>query len=273
MSWAIHLYGAWVFGGTSAWMGQAVTGAPVASLAAIHRDIRIRLDVSQILLSMAAVHDCRRRSRPYLGTIYRRLLLLIVWVTVVALVCAAVSSRVLRYMLPAYPAFSILAAIGLVSVVPVGYIRNGIRVLTPLLAAAVIGIAVFPPEVHHAAEIRPVAVAAASVTPPNGRIVFYDAGAPRYDETNQILWYSGRNVLMMFSPDELGQAIRERPTLVFVVDRDTYRKYFDAGIAHAIIAQSGRLICVRLAPSENATAFQRRIAPVLRAFRPQLAIR
>jgi 4-amino-4-deoxy-L-arabinose transferase-like glycosyltransferase len=243
---AIHLYGAWVFAGTSVWMDQAVAGA----LSPAWRRYTGIFEYAWMLaksywpwlpFTIAGTAALMRRRDP-------RLLLLIVWPAVVALVCAAVSSRVLRYMLPAYPAFSILAAIGLVRVVPLGYIRSGLRVLTPLLATAVIAIAVFPPEVHHAAEIRPVAVAAASVTPPNGRIVFYDAGPPRYDETNQILWYSGRNVLMMFSPDELGQAMRERPTLVFVVDSDTYRKYFDSRTADVIVAQSGHLMCVRLAP-------------------------
>ena len=173
---AIHLYGAWVFGGTSAWMDQEVTGA----LSPAWRRYTGIFEYAWMLAKSywpwlpftiaGAAAVIRRRDR--------RLLLLIVWAAVVAVMCASVRSRVLRYMLPAYPAFSILAAIGLVRVVPLGYVRNGIRVLTPLLAVAVIGIAVFPPEAHHAAEIRsPVAVAAASVTPPNGRIVFYDSRA------------------------------------------------------------------------------------------------
>ncbi len=61
----------------------------------------------------------------------RKLRILILWVAVVYVLCAITKSRVLRYMLPAYPAFAILSAIGLLWLLPERYVRNGLRVLTP----------------------------------------------------------------------------------------------------------------------------------------------
>ena len=65
----------------------------------------------------------------------RKLRILILWVAVVYVLCAITKSRVLRYMLPAYPAFAILSAIGLLWMLPERTVRNGLRVLTPPLGA------------------------------------------------------------------------------------------------------------------------------------------
>ncbi len=122
----------------------------------------------------------------------RRLRFLVLWVAVVYVLCAITKSRVLRYMLPAYPAFAVLAAIGLLWLVPERYVRNGLRVLTPVLAILVMFIAIRPPVNWHAAETRPIALASTRATGPNERITFYDDGAPRFDEMNQLLWYGDR---------------------------------------------------------------------------------
>ena len=69
----------------------------------------------------------------------RKLRILMPWVAVVYVLCAITKSRVLRYMLPAYPAFAILSAIGLLWMLPERKVRKGLRVLTPLLAIVVLG--------------------------------------------------------------------------------------------------------------------------------------
>jgi 4-amino-4-deoxy-L-arabinose transferase-like glycosyltransferase len=118
----------------------------------------------------------------------RRLWLLNIWTVVVFEMCSAARSRVLRYMLPAYPAFALLSALGHLKLVPARYLRNGLRIVTPVLGAIVLAIAWFPPTHWHATEIRPIALAATAATPANDRVVFYDAGQPRFDETNQLQW-------------------------------------------------------------------------------------
>jgi len=178
----------------------------------------------------------------------RRLFVLLIWFVVVLAMCAAAKSRVLRYMLPAYPALSILTAIGLVALIPVRFIQKGLFFATPVLALAVLAIAIFPPVTHHVPEIQPIAVAATGVTPSGERVAFYDQGAPLYDEVNQMLWYGGREISLLLSPMELEQALEARKTRVFVIDTGTYATRFNSRIEHEVIAKAGHLMCVRLNP-------------------------
>ncbi len=177
----------------------------------------------------------------------RRLWLLIAWVAVVVALCAAARSRVLRYMLPAYPAFAILAALGLRQFVPERYLRTGLRVATPVMALAVVAVAAFPRTHFEAAEIRPIAKAATGATAPGERVAFYDAGQPRFDEDNQLQWYGDRFLIRLFSHAELMEALRGSRARVFVLDKDSYRAYVAEQMSHHVLAESGHLICIRLA--------------------------
>jgi 4-amino-4-deoxy-L-arabinose transferase-like glycosyltransferase len=183
----------------------------------------------------------------------RKLRLLVLWIAVVYFLCAITKSRVLRYMLPAYPAFSILAAIGLLWMLPERHVRNGLRVLTPVLAVLVAVIAIRPPVNWHAAETRPIALASTQATAPNELITFYDDGAPRYDELNQLLWYGDRYFVPVLEPGKLPAALQRPRTRVFIVDANAFRADVDARIPNQIIARAGHLICFRLVrPQESA---------------------
>jgi 4-amino-4-deoxy-L-arabinose transferase-like glycosyltransferase len=178
----------------------------------------------------------------------RRLFVLLIWFVVVLAMCAAAKSRVLRYMLPAYPALSILTAVGLVTLIPLRIIQKGLMFAMPVLAVAVLAIAIFPPVTYHVPEIQPIAAAATAATPAGERVAFYDQGAPLYDEVNQMLWYGGREIYLLLSPMELEQALQARQTRVFVIDDGTYRARFSARIVHEVVAKAGHLLCVRLSP-------------------------
>jgi len=178
----------------------------------------------------------------------RRLYVVLVWFVVVLAMCAAAKSRVLRYMLPAYPALSILTAVGLVTLIPVRFIQKGLLYVTPVLAVAVLAIAIVPPVNYHVPEIHPIAVAATAAAPAGEHVAFYDQGAPLYDEVNQMLWYGGREISLLLSPAELEQALQARQTRVFVIDEGTYQTRFASRIAHEVVAKAGHLLCVRLSP-------------------------
>jgi len=176
----------------------------------------------------------------------RRLWLLVVWVAVIFALCAAARSRVLRYMLPAYPAFAILAAIGLDKFVPRRYLSAGLRVLTPLLALAVAAVAAFPRTHLEAREIRPIAKAATAATVPGERVGFYDDGQPRFDEDNQLQWYGDRFLIRLFARDQLLAALHSGRARVFVLDQKAYQAYVAPQIPHQVLAESGHLVCIRL---------------------------
>jgi 4-amino-4-deoxy-L-arabinose transferase-like glycosyltransferase len=176
----------------------------------------------------------------------RKLSVLVIWIAVVFLLCAMARSRVLRYMLPAYPAFAVLAAIGLSRFVKDYYLRAGMRILTPIFAVIAVYVALFPQAHWHAAEIRPIATAETAATPAGQRFVFYDKGDPRYDETNQLQWYGGRNLTLLLTIDDLKSELKKPETKIVVVDRATFDTYIAPQIPHKIIAESGHLICFQL---------------------------
>ncbi len=183
----------------------------------------------------------------------RKLSILILWIAVVYALCAITKSRVLRYMLPAYPAFAILSAIGSLWLIPERYVRNGLRILTPLLAVLVIVVAIRPPVNWHAAETRPIALASTRATAPNELITFYDDGAPRFDEMNQFLWYGDRYFVPVLEPGKLPEALHRPRTRVFIVDANAFRAEVDGHVPYEIIAQVGHLVCLRLLkPQESA---------------------
>jgi hypothetical protein len=188
----------------------------------------------------------------------RKTRILILWIAVVYALCAITKSRVLRYMLPAYPAFAILSAIGLLWWLPERYLRNGLRVLTPLLAAGVLAIAIWPPVNMHAAETRPIALASTRATAPNEMITFYDDGAPRFDELNQFLWYGDRYFVAILEPGKLLEALKNPRTRVFIVDANAFHADVEGRVPNEIVARAGHLVCFRLLkPQESAQAASR----------------
>lgn len=179
----------------------------------------------------------RERRRP--------LFLLLGWVGIVLLLCAAARSRVLRYMLPAYPAFSILAAVAILRWIPRRAIERAMNWIPVLALAAAILIAIFFRANFHATEIRAIAAAQDRVLPPRTLIGFYDKGDPRVDEANQLEWYGNDIPVEPYTPAQFAKALASGSVRVFLVDRATYESRFRA-LPHQVIAQSGHLVTVRL---------------------------
>jgi 4-amino-4-deoxy-L-arabinose transferase-like glycosyltransferase len=176
----------------------------------------------------------------------RRLWLLLFWPALVFALCAVATSRVLRYLLPAYPAFAILAAIGIRKLVAPRYLRLGLRIAAPVAALGVLAVAAFPRTHLEAAEIRPIARAATAATSAGERVGFYDEGQPRYDEMNQMQWYGDRFLTPVFQRDDLLQALRAAQPRVFVLDQQSYHAYVTPLIRHQVLSEQGRLVCIRL---------------------------
>jgi 4-amino-4-deoxy-L-arabinose transferase-like glycosyltransferase len=240
----IYRYGAEFFVRNSMYMNQEVTGALSPSWRRYTGAIEYIWMVSKSywpwLPAMIAgmVLVIRKKDR--------KLRILILWVAVVYVLCAITKSRVLRYMLPAYPAFAILSAVGLLWLLPERYVRNGLRVLTPLLAIVVLGVAIRPPVNIHAVDTRPIALASTGATAPGELITFYDDGAPRFDEMNEMLWYGDRYFVAVLESGQLREALKSPKTRVFIMDVPTFQSQVESRIPNQIIARAGRLICFRL---------------------------
>jgi hypothetical protein len=186
---------------------------------------------------MVAIGRERRRS----------LWVLLGWAGTVFLLCAAARSRVLRYMLPVYPAFAILAAIGLLKWIPRRLIERAMDWLPPLAVVAATAIVLLLPPIPHANEIRAIAEAQSRALPPGEPIGFYDKGDPRYDETNQLEWYGNDVPIEPYTAASFEDALRSGSIRVFILDRATYERRIRR-LPHEVIAEAGHLISVRLKP-------------------------
>lgn len=179
----------------------------------------------------------RERRRP--------LFVLLSWAGTVLLLCAAARSRVLRYMLPAYPAFSILAAVALIRWIPRQTIDRAMNWIPGLALAAAVLIAIFVPATFHATEIRAIAEAQDRALPAGTTIGLYDKGDPRVDEANQLEWYGNDVPLEPYTPAQFDKALGSGSARVLLVDRGTYENRLRA-LPHNVIAQSGHLVTIRV---------------------------
>jgi hypothetical protein len=137
-----------------------------------------------------------------------------------------------------------------------------LRILTPVLAVGVVVIAIRPPVNLHAVDTRAIALASTAATAPNELITFYDDGAPRFDEMNELLWYGDRYFVAVLEPGKLPEALQRPKTRVFIMDVNTFRAQVDSQIPNEIIAHSGHLVCFRLlAPSLNGDGDRRALLP------------
>ena len=177
----------------------------------------------------------------------RRLFLLLGWAGTVFLLCAAAKSRVLRYMLPAYPAFAILAAIGIMRWTPRRIVERAMNWIPALAVVAAISIVIFFPPAYHATEIREIAAVQDRTLPAGERVGFYDKGDPRYDETNELEWYSNDVPVILITPAEFEAAFRAGDLRAYVIDDATYRERFQS-LPYDVLARSGHLVSVRLKP-------------------------
>ena len=190
-----------------------------------------------MLAGIAVIGRERRRS----------LYLLLGWAGTVLLLCAAARSRVLRYMLPAYPAFGILAAIGLLKSIPRRIVERAMDWIPALAVVAAASIVLLLPPSRHAGEIRSIAEAQSRVLPPGTLVGFYDKGEPRNDETNQLEWYGDDVPIEPYTAAGFEEALQTGSIRVFVLDKATYEERIQR-LPHVVIAQAGNLISVRLKP-------------------------
>lgn len=186
-----------------------------------------------------AVVIIRERRRPQY--------LLLFWIGGVFLLCAAARSRVLRYMLPAYPALAILSAVGIMRWTPRRVVDRIISWAAPGAVVAAVSLVLLIPPVWHATEIRTIARAEDRVLRPGEYVGFYDKGDPRYDETNQLEWYSDAIPVILPARIDLDNELRTGKLRAYVIDRATYSERFES-MPHDVIAESGHLIGVLLKP-------------------------
>jgi 4-amino-4-deoxy-L-arabinose transferase-like glycosyltransferase len=151
--------------------------------------------------------------------------LLATWVFTVIVLLSAADAKMLRYIMPVFPAFALLSAIPISRwimrirhspYVPAGYF---------ILCILVVGIAVFDRPYPRADEFRRIGSAVEAQTRRNERMLLYTFGELRHDFRNQFLWYSNRYCDHLHDPEALRRELGGGQSRFFVMDRSSYERF------------------------------------------------
>jgi 4-amino-4-deoxy-L-arabinose transferase-like glycosyltransferase len=148
--------------------------------------------------------------------------LLVIWILGIIGPLSLAESKILRYIMPAFPAFALLAA------VPISEWMTGVRrrrylaVGYVVLCLSIVGIVVFTHPYPRAEEMRRIGSEVEVRTTVGERIIFYTGGEARHDYRNQFLWYTGRFCDYVLDTSELRKHLESEEKRFFVVDRLSY---------------------------------------------------
>jgi 4-amino-4-deoxy-L-arabinose transferase-like glycosyltransferase len=176
--------------------------------------------------------------------------LLIAWVLVVIVPFSLVHTRYPRYILPAFPAFSILSAMALDRWLPE---RRRALFFKGACAAGCLAVFLtiaFPPK-QRAADILTLAPVADASSLPGERILFYTYEDRRDDFEWQYLWYGHRYTELAPTLKALALRLTQEKRATGIVDTSSYQQLLELlppEISQQIrpVARSKNLVCFRL---------------------------
>lgn len=153
--------------------------------------------------------------------------LLLVWVLAVIVPFSLIHYKWLRYILPVFPAFSILAAVPICrwlewqrkQVFPSFHLKA----LYVLLGLLMIGMAINPKYRDRPEELRRLAPIAESVTSPEHRILLYTERAPRDAHLYQLIWYADRHCELLNESKEAFSRLKKQSKTAVIMDKEAFR--------------------------------------------------
>lgn len=175
---------------------------------------------------------------------------LIAWVLLVLVPFSLVHTRYPRYIMAAFPAFSILSAMALDRWLPEG--RRDLFFKGACIAGclAVLLTIAFPPK-QRAADILSLAPVADSNSQPGDRILFYTFEPRRDDFEWQYLWYGHRYTELAPTLAALALRLTQENSATGMIDKASYDQLLtqlprEKSQKMRILARSENLICFRL---------------------------
>lgn len=181
--------------------------------------------------------------------------LLLLWVLGVIVPFSLIQNRWLRYLLPAFPALSILAAVALNRLLaalskPV-FFKYAYVVLIGL--AAVIALA--PKYRTRPEEMRRLAPLAETLAPADARILLYTFGERRMDYLSQVVWYANRECEHLTELDDLAQRFKQTDRATVIIDKTAFARLPKAITGEArVLAESENFVCVGKMETQTAAS-------------------
>lgn len=174
--------------------------------------------------------------------------LLLVWVLAVVVPFSLIHYKWLRYILPVFPAFSILAAIPICrwlewrpkDVFPSVHLKA----LYVLLGLLMIAMAINPKYRDRPEELRRLAPIAESVTSPGQRILLYTERAPKDAHLYQLIWYADRHCELLNESREAFVRLEKQPKAAVIMDKEAFKTSvgkIESGVE--VLAETEGFVC------------------------------
>lgn len=166
--------------------------------------------------------------------------LLVIWVVGIILPLSLVESKVLRYIMPVFPAFAILSAIPLDRWISPAWRTTCFKILYSLGGVVLFYMILFPMTKLRAIDIRQLAPVAQSHTDRDRRILLYTYGELHWNYQNQLLWYTNRYTELVTDLDEVVEKLKSGQNRAVVMDRESFDTLVDQAGSDTPIEVLGR---------------------------------
>lgn len=173
--------------------------------------------------------------------------LLIVWLTIVLLPFSLVESKVLRYILPVFPAFAILSAGALHKLLAPTRLPQFAKLATLLLILSAFIATAFPNYLVRAGDMRTLTPISDWATEPGEKILLYTSGEYQWNYQTQFLWYGNRLCIFLKDLNEVKTVLDTRKKTVVIMDKSTFSDFAAQNNSQiTILGESEKFICFRV---------------------------
>jgi 4-amino-4-deoxy-L-arabinose transferase-like glycosyltransferase len=149
---------------------------------------------------------------------------LLLWVLGVLIPFSIAGHKWLRYLMPIFPAFAILAAMALDRLLTAQ--RRGVflQAAYAVFCLALLGLAFNPKYRVRPEEIRRLAPVAAAATHPARNILLYTEKKPRDAHMFQVIWYADRNCDLLADYREALARLEQEPEAAVIMDKAVFQR-------------------------------------------------
>ena len=175
--------------------------------------------------------------------------LLVVWILFILIPFSMVQTRYPRYIMPVYPAFSIVSAIALERLIPQARRKIFFNSACAIGFLAICLTILIPPKAR-ADDIRTLAPIADASCLPGERVLFYTYEDGRADYQWQFLWYGRSYTDLASDLNSLASQLKSNMSATVIVDKKSYEKLrheIPAEITQhwSTLGETDKLVCFR----------------------------
>ena len=172
------------------------------------------------------------------------------WAGCILLPFSIAEVKVLRYLMPAFPAFAIIVATSLNDWIPTHRRPLFLRCAYGFAIAGTIYVLFFPFLLARAGDMKQLAPIAAANSPANQNLLLYTWGRTEFSYNNQLLWYGNRFTELPTILEGVKGGLEGGDHSVVIMDRESYRGFPDRlgpGLKVAVLGESENFICFKVA--------------------------